>query len=224
MDLVTQQESSTVLVLTQSPDVYTERLAEVGLEPHFAGDLPELLEALGSGVLCNGLILDVQRVMQADRMSRDMLFSYADSVPIVRSKVERGTGHVVFIDSLDTLDRECHTTGYRSMVRVPVKFNALLSAENDPVMAQVKHVNILDVSIGGCFIYSMDNFDDVDFIHIKIMEIENKLPILCNIRWRQEWGRDNVLPGVGVKFVSIKVDQLDEIKEKYITPYESDFV
>ena len=165
-------------------------------------------------MLCTGLILDVQRVMRADRVSRDLLFSYADTVPIVRSKVERATGLVIFIDSLEVLHHSCRGTGFRAMVRVPVKLNALLSEGHDPAMAQVQRLNILDISLGGCFLYTMENFDDIDFVHIRIMELENKLPILCNIRWRQIWGRENVLPGIGVKFVSIKPDQLDEIREK----------
>ena len=44
MDLETQTETPTVLVLTYHSEAYVERLAHTGLVPRFVTDLPELLE------------------------------------------------------------------------------------------------------------------------------------------------------------------------------------
>ncbi len=92
-------------------------------------------------------------------------------------------------------------------------------------MAAPVQVSILDVSEGGCFIYTMsDDLAEEDNLHLSIQELEDKSPILVNVRWRTRWGRPNALPGLGVMFVSIKKDQLAELINNYIKPRTISFL
>jgi Tfp pilus assembly protein PilZ len=58
-----------------------------------------------------------------------------------------------------------------------------------------------DLSKGGCFIVSMEDWAGVDTITVFVGDYPH--PIDCRIAWRLPWGASNwKMPGIGVEFVS----------------------
>jgi len=77
--------------------------------------------------------------------------------------------------------------------------------ENVQYPAESKAVTY-DLSLGGCFIVSMDNWDSIDEVEIMVGDFPT--PIACTIAWKLPWGASPwKMPGIGVEFKDIS-DQL----------------
>lgn len=207
-------------VLSNHPEVYRTALEPAGFTIRCLADVPAFLDMLGAATDIRGMVLDIGLVMRSPRRQRDHIFSFAARLPFLRSKVSED-GKVSFSDTLESFGKACASCtpmGYRAAPRVPVALNAELSFDDDPAMSRSAKVNILDISIGGCFVSTIDPSAFADFAHLRVLELKNRLPILVNVRWRREWGRPYALPGLGLRFVSPAEDQLAEIRGRLIEP------
>jgi hypothetical protein len=48
-----------------------------------------------------------------------------------------------------------------------------------------------------------------------INELQDKTPISGDIRWKMEWGKTMMIPGIGINFKQIKANQREELIDKY---------
>ncbi|MEO5666732.1 MAG: PilZ domain-containing protein [Bdellovibrionota bacterium] len=70
-----------------------------------------------------------------------------------------------------------------------------------------------DLSPGGCFIVSMDDWTSIDEISIFIGDHPDAVP--CRIRWKLPWGASPwKMPGIGVEFVTT-----DETLKTYLAAF-----
>lgn len=71
-----------------------------------------------------------------------------------------------------------------------------------------------DLSLGGCFIVSMDNWNDVDEVEIFVGDYPTPVP--CKIAWKLPWGASPwKMPGIGVEFQAVS-DQLKAYLINYL--------
>ena len=71
-----------------------------------------------------------------------------------------------------------------------------------------------DLSLGGCFIVSMDKWDNIDQIEIYVGDFPT--PIVCEIVWKLPWGASPwKMPGIGVEFKETS-DQLKAYLINYL--------
>ncbi len=214
------ESSSRVFVLTSHTRAYQKALEELGIEGDFRQDIGSLIEAVLETEECPRVIVDVHQVMAAGRQARDRLFSLADRVPILRTKVDTASGQVLFIDDLALF--ECTpinlTPYFRASVRIPVDLPAAISHEDDPAMVSPSQARLGDISEGGCFLRLDAPPPKPDFLHLRLSALDNALPIFCNVRWRAPAGPAREFHGIGVKFMDIKPDQMAEIKTRFIEP------
>jgi len=211
MDCVEQPVEA--LILADRPEAYHEALAGVGMNPRCFSDIGELLSCLPA-MACSGLILDIPTVMKSPRDARDRLFKLSESIPIMRARVGKSGGFIQFLDDIDVFVHNCKSvcpSRVRSAKRYPTRLSALVSREDDPAMTKTIPANILNISERGCFVYTLDDFSDAEFVYLKILELEDPAPIFGLIRWRKSWGRKYMLPGLGVAFLDIRDAQVTEI-------------
>ncbi len=167
-----------------------------------------------------GLVLELPKVMKASRDDRDRLFTYAKTFPVLRTKPNPRHGFVAYLDA-----RECFFMNLdaaigkrcRSHNRVLVRLECLFSAEKDPVMSRGVGGTILDISPGGCFINTSSVMKDESFIHLHIPELENSRPIFSSVRWAKTDADDGTLPGMGIMFIDLSDDQLENIISLQLT-------
>lgn len=207
-------------VFTDRPQEYRKSLESLGIHAEFRSDVNELIDAILDADQCPGLILDIRQVMAMPPRDRDRLFSLSSRVPILRTKMDAASGHVIFIDEFSLF--QCSPAGlapfFRASVRVSVDLACLLSGEDDPAMARPLPARIGDISEGGCLLRLPPAHPVPDFLHLRIPDLANPLPIFCNVRWRAPAGPDRDTPGAGVKFLDIKPDQMDEITARFLQP------
>ncbi len=209
-------EKMTVIAFVDNPELYTRSEISSGLDIKFCASLDSFLRKVLEEK-CNGLILDIQKVMKTPHEERNRIFSVAADRPLMRSKTE--SGKALFLDDSDAFKVNCRQTKNittRMNERVEVHIPILISPEEDPAMANSFSGTVLNISQTGCFILTDADICDQDFLHIKFIDILNKLPIYVGIRWSKS-SEDN-LNGFGVKFITMAGNQPGELLERYIKP------
>ncbi len=69
----------------------------------------------------------------------------------------------------------------------------------------------VDISVGGCFLYSADTIEVGSTIWLRFVDLVDNSPIKFQVLWLIEWGQSNKMPGWGGKFLCISDAQLAEI-------------
>lgn len=209
------KKTAGLLVLADRTDLYAREMNRLEVPVTIAGSVPEFLDRL-SGNACQGLVLDIQKVMRSPRAERDRLFRVSESYPILRTKVDRSGKNILFLDDVDCFLHNCGAfcpERKRCTLRYPVKLNAFLSREDDPAMLDAARGNVLNISQSGCFVLTLEDFSASRFVHVRIVELTDPSPIFGLVRWWRPWGEPGVLPGVGVVFMDVKPGQLEEIDD-----------
>jgi hypothetical protein len=186
----------------------------------------ELHEALmGTGY--HGVMVDLKTKIQAPRDEKGLIHDILDVFPVVQLKWEGTTGTVQTLyfgqskgsGSLeDFIIKECGSVEarkIRSSARRNINFNITLSKGGDFSASGTERSITIDVSKGGCFIYSSGHWETHSNVWIIIRELEDDTPILGKVKWRLAWGEAMRIPGIGVKFEDMKKKQIEEIGNKF---------
>ncbi len=217
-----QAKDVVVCVLTDQTEAYQNNIDKFGFSTRYVSDVDELLDILGREAACNGLILDSTTVMRTGQGRRDLLFSYAANIPFLRSYLDKTGKFVHFSEEIEVFKK--HLTKHKPLhvrqhARASVRLNAEMSKRADPAMANCVKANILDISSGGCYVYTMDVDAFREHVNLRILELGNRRPILCKVRWRRAWGLPHSLPGFGLMFVDIDEEQRREIEDGFVAKF-----
>ena len=117
--------------------------------------------------------------------------------------------------------RQFEAKPLRKSARRPAHFNIQLyksghHVENTPALTVT-----VNVSIGGCFIYTIDDYKIDSEITMVIKELEAQTPVSGIVRWRRAWGEAMQIPGIGVQLGDMPQAQLEDFSAKAKLP-ESD--
>ncbi len=212
------QQSKNVLVLTDKPALYGSLLSEIGKTGTFFSTALQLNKALISDIDCCGIILDVKLVMATDSTDRNRLFALAAKMPIVRSSIDLANNPPTLLDPLSNLSKISEVThpAFRIEERITVQLKALWSNADGPVMVESLEGVLLDISAGGAFMHTPRSLPPEDYMHLKILGLSRQRPIHCAVRWRRAQPSQDQLAGVGLKFIDLTPDQLDDIHKQYL--------
>ena len=101
----------------------------------------------------------------------------------------------------------------RTDVRKKVHFNVIL---NKSELAPNKGIPTItmDVSKGGCFIYTVAKHELNAHVLFTIKELSDPKPINGEVRWKRPWGAMMEIPGIGIQFTDLSNAQLENIKKQ----------
>lgn len=209
----------TVFVLTDNPAAYGEDLNRNDNPPVFVKNVKLLVEKL-KGLTVAGLVLELPSVMKASCQDRDRLFYYANTFPVMRVKPDKATKRLAYLDARDCFFKNLEDVSgkrCRSHERMQVRLDCLYAAEDDPVLSAAVQGVILDISPGGCFINSKAVLENESFVHLRINDLEHGRPIFASVRWANTDESEGALPGMGVMFIDLSDEQLEEISALQLT-------
>ena len=114
----------------------------------------------------------------------------------------------------DFINTECQSFRARAVrlnMRKMVHFNVLLS--NDEAMDEknLEHTVTINISKSGCFLFSGRAWTKYPTAWLIINDLQDKTLIAGDIRWSVEWGKQRVIPGIGISFKEIKPSQIEEL-------------
>lgn len=208
--MITESDSR-ILVLTDTPGIYGSDLYRGDQPPVYVKNVKLLLERMAETEF-SGLVLEVPKVMKADRRDRDRLFEYAGRYPVLRTRPNVRHGFMVYLDPREVFFENIEKSEgkwKRNFERVPVELPCQIARENDPSMADVRDAIILDISPGGCFIKTNPCVGNEAFVNLRIPSLGNNRPIYASVRWSRSECNDGC--GMGLLFIDLTDDQAQAI-------------
>ncbi len=112
----------------------------------------------------------------------------------------------------DFILNKCSSFGARTIRfvrREAINLNVTLLKDNNISSAGQKRAVTMNVSQGGCFIVSFDDWQVNGDIWFMVTELEDHAPIRGKIVWCAGWGKKMCVPGIGIQFQDIKVSQFE---------------
>ncbi len=174
-----------------------------------------------------GVMIDLVTSMKASREEKGVAQEILDVFPVIQLKLENETGTIRTISLgsssgsgslVDFINNECRIFAPRAVrlsARKSINFNVLLSKEEHINEKLSEHTVTINASLSGCFLYSSQDWSAITNVWFMINELQDKSPIKGDIRWAVPWGKNMVIPGIGISFKKIKPEQLEELTTKY---------
>lgn len=176
----------------------------------------------------HGILIDLPTNIKTSKEEKAAAQEAIRSFPIAQLNWERESGSIRTISFGKTLtsctlhdfiNDECQPFTARSIrlhARKNINFNILLAREEGMSEAFLERTVTVNVSKGGCFLFSGQDWSNILHVSFVINELQDKSPIVGEIRWSIEWGETMTIPGIGICFKHIKQGQLDELSEKFL--------
>ena len=171
----------------------------------------------------NGVMVDMKTKIRAPRSELKLAYEILRRYPVVQLSLDDETREIRTLSDgkskHDTtlkafIDNDCRpfkARAIRSSPRKPFHFNVLLSRAEEIDKTGVERTITFNVSLGGCFILSTQEWAINKLILFQILDLEDRTPITAEVRWFKPWGLSTGIPGIGVQFKGIKDKQLKEI-------------
>ena len=210
----------------KAAEAYLKRIRKPEIEVDLVSSLSELYKGMQAKGY-NGILLDVKTKVRASAEEKEHIHGLLESFPVLQINLDRETGEVGSLSAgrsgkgsalEDFLDRECGSfqeRSVRSSVRRDVNLNVLLADKTCHSEKGAVRSITLNISRGGCFIYSTREWDLHERLGFSVVELSDPSLITGEVRWHVPWGKSTRIPGVGVKFVSIQKDQHRDLCDRF---------
>ena len=174
-----------------------------------------------------GVMVDLITSMKASKEEKGMAQEIIEVFPIIQLKWDNESKAIRTISlsksqSSDTLadfvSAECEAFSPRAIrlnIRKSIHFNTIICHEEKMTEKNIEKTVTINASKGGCFLFSIQDWSRSLHVWLIINELQDKTPISGDIRWKMEWGKAMMIPGIGINFKQIKPNQLEELTGKY---------
>lgn len=172
----------------------------------------------------SGLLIDIVSSIRASAFDRAKLADLMEVYPSLRLRwdpVEEnirtymtgaGTGQRITLKQfVETYCQPFKARSLRFNIRKEIICNVLYSPYADVEDDHVQKSVTIDLSAGGCFLFSTQRHPVGSLLWLRFIDLVDNSPIQVEVLWGREWGKAMLIPGIGVRFLTIKPEQLQEI-------------
>lgn len=217
-----------ILIICREGDAqqkYLDECKELGAQIDTVSMLEEFYQAV-TYTPYNGLMIDMPTKLKVFGEEKEKVNNILQQYPVIQLTFQEKSGQIrAFYSGLvkgngtikDFITRECLSFGartIRSNHRRNITFNVILSKSKNVSNADHERSVTTNVSRGGCFIYSTDNWEVNSDAWFIIKELTDQTHIWGHVCRKVDWGKHMCVPGIGLQFKDIKESQLDEICTK----------
>jgi Tfp pilus assembly protein PilZ len=100
-------------------------------------------------------------------------------------------------------------------MRKAINFNVILGPHPDLSRRKVEKSVTLNVSQGGCYLYSVRKWKANETAWFVFKELDDLTPIQADVRWCVPWGTSMKIPGIGVQFRNLQDTHLEQFIKEY---------
>lgn len=210
----------------EARQAYLAEAKKIGIEVDVVSSYGELFKNM-IGNPYQGIMVDMITSMKSPKEDKGTAQDAIEAFPIVQLRWD-GESKTINTISLgkgfasgslaDFVAKECANFTARAIrlnPRKPINFNVIMSKEEAMNKTAIERTVTVNVSKGGCFFYTVQDWSDTKEVHFIIKELHDRTPISGEIRWAVQWGKTMMLPGIGISFLSISPKQLEELASKY---------
>jgi Tfp pilus assembly protein PilZ len=171
----------------------------------------------------NGMMVDIPTKLKALSMEKESASIIFDLFPTLQLIYNEKSGQIRTISSgqtntIETLEvfitKRCNSfkaRTIRSDRRKAVVFNVILSKCKDVSHEDDEKTVIMNISKGGCFIFSNHKWEVGSDAWFIIKELTDQTPIRGQVKWKIDWGQEMSVPGIGIQLMDISDSQVKEI-------------
>lgn len=170
----------------------------------------------------HGLLVDLQTKFKAVKDDKEFIRNIMGKFPVAHLNIIKSTQEIRILyqgsrqnaSIEDFLTQECSKftpRRFRYHPRKPIHFNLILSSDIGFIKGHHQRTATIDVSRGGCFIFSTGQWRESDDVWFIIKELKDNSPVHGRVRHYVAWGTDLKLPGIGVEFLDIDDGQNEQI-------------
>lgn len=205
-------------------EIYAEALQQAGAQVDVAAGIEDLHAAVTLHPY-HGVVVDIPTKIQALRDHKELVNSILGSFPVIQVNVDPATGRIramcfgarqVSGRLEDFIARECRQAVPRMFRRHPrtaVQCHVRLQAAGAPPGARGERTAALNLSEGGCFIFTARRYAVGDEVRMAFQALDPRRPLRGVVRHRVAWGRDAGLPGIGVEFIGLNGERRRALRE-----------
>ena len=174
------------------------------------------------GINYHGVMIDSVANMKATNTEKELIRRIQEAFPIILVKLEDREKVQVFpyskLKDQLTLEefvlKQCSSTQarmLRSHSRKNIALNVILSREGVFTEKNAIRTTTINISKGGCFIYSADAWRVSENVWFILNDLRDKTPVSGIINRYCEWGTSLRFPGIGLEFQYITPGQRKEL-------------
>ena len=205
---------------------YSKAIESLGVQVDSVSSFSELLKAM-SHIPYNGIVFDLTTKIKRTKDEREVPYNILEMFPTIQLTWESKTKGVRTLyygkskkagsmeDFINEVCQPFKSRIIRSYIRQKYNFNVVLSKDSGFLKKYIESTVTIDISMGGCFIYSNTNWERTSNAYFIIKELDDNTPILGEVRWRLLWGKAMRIPGIGIRFKSIKMCQVEELAANF---------
>jgi len=211
---------------------YQQRLRALGVECTAVASLHEMFEVLKETPF-NGLLIDLPTLVKASHEEKLLCHEFLRHFPTLRLRWDSDTGqprcllHGSITHENETLESfiEKHCKPFKARrirrhKRLILHYNVLISRDEQFQDGEVEQSTTLDISEGGCSLFTSSSWDIDQQIWLSFIEFEDPAPVRATIRRWTRWGTAMQVPSIGVRFDSLSESQQNQIRHPGKAVYE----
>lgn len=171
----------------------------------------------------HGLMVDLPTHFNAVREDRTFVHNIMTKFPflLVSLAKERDRVNAMYVGQThrasleEFIEKQCRAFSprrFRYQVRKDIHFNLRLTVEGSDGRDADRRTNTVNVSVGGCFVYSARPPEVGAQVRLVFEEFDDPTPVRAEVRHAVPWGTPMRMPGMGVEFVTIAPAQVDQIR------------
>ena len=156
--------------------------------------------------------------------SKNYVYGLIENFPVSHLKINDETGEISCFHysqesggtMLDFINNECRNfipRMIRADTRKTIHLNVALYKTEHATQPELSVT--LDISRGGCFIFSAREWEEGNEVWIHIKEFKDSTLISGQIRHAVRWGQSMRIPGIGVEFKQISASQKEALLSLY---------
>ena len=202
-------------------EIYESAIRALGVKVTAVSSLKDLNEEV-KDLFFNGVVMDMSTKIMALKNDREFIYTTLRKFPVAHLTLGKETGKIrLFYPGQppgatleDFFERECQAFTPRRLahhIRKVLHFNVLLSRY--PEMVDCEKTISVDVSEGGCFVFSAQEWTTGDMAWLKILELSQHDPIGARVRRFARWGEAMQVPGIGLQFDEMNPVQRRELEK-----------
>jgi hypothetical protein len=204
---------------------YLNEMKALGVEVDVVSSYYEFFKTRASTPY-QGLMIDLVTQMKMAVEEKNVSKEILGFFPTIQLKWDAESGSIRNISlgkattsgSLkEFIHTECQSFMARAVrlnMRKIVHLNVLLSNDESMNEKALERTVTINISMGGCFLFSGRDWLNAPKAWFIINELQDNIPIAGDIRWSVEWGKQMMMPGIGLSFKHIKPSQLEELVNK----------
>ena len=205
----------------EEKNTYLDALESLAVSVETASSFKDL-ESLLLDDPYHGVMVDLKTKIRAMQKEKDLAYEILNKYPVVQLRIDEATGEIRTLSDgksrhdatlEEFIEADCRrfeARAIRSSPRAKYHFNILLSETEAYSEDNSERTIPFNVSKGGCFIISGREWELKQPVSFRIIDIEDPALITGEVRWYKPWGKSVGIPGIGVKIISIKENQLQE--------------